>query len=105
MGTRGINGYVVGTINSGAGGSFDATFKIPAELFGSYQISIRLQSGGYYPYYSYNWFYNNTTSGAETAPPATTPPPDPPADSQGDAQGAADTPEEITPGGTGESGN
>jgi hypothetical protein len=71
MGTRGVNGYVVGTVNSGAGGSFDATFDIPAELYGSQQISIRLQSGGYYPYYSYNWFYNNTTG---TTPPPTAPP-------------------------------
>ena len=77
MGTRGINGYVVGTINSGAGGSFDANFKIPPELYGSYQISIRLQSGGYYPYYSYNWFYNNTTGTTGTPPPE--PPTDPPA--------------------------
>jgi len=77
MGTRGINGYVVGTINSGAGGSFDANFKIPPELYGSYQVSIRLQSGGYYPYYSYNWFYNNTTGAPETAPPET--PTEPPA--------------------------
>lgn len=76
MGTRGINGYVVGTVNSGAGGSFNATFKIPAQLYGSYQISIRLQSGGLYPYYSYNWFYNNTTGGPVT-------PPDEPPDTPG----------------------
>jgi hypothetical protein len=74
MGTRGINGYVVGTVNSGAGGSFDATFKIPSALYGAYQISIRLQSGGYYPYYSYNWFYNNTTG----VPAPDTPPTEPP---------------------------
>jgi hypothetical protein len=73
MGTRGVNGYVVGSINSGAGGSFDATFKIPSALHGSYQVSIRLQSGGYYPYYSYNWFYNNTTG----VPAPETPPVDP----------------------------
>lgn len=72
MGTRGVNGYVVGTVNSGAGGTFDASFKIPAQLYGSYQISIRLQSGGYYPYYSYNWFYNNTTGAPQTP---TDPPP------------------------------
>jgi hypothetical protein len=69
---------VVGTVNSGASGSFFAEFKIPPELYGSYQISIRLQSGGYYPYYSYNWFYNNTTDGT-APPPDTTPPTDPPA--------------------------
>ncbi len=74
MGTQGINGIVVGSVNSGSGGSLDTTFPIPAELKGSYQISIRLQSPGAFPYYSYNWFYNNTTGGTvpvskpETAP-------------------------------------
>ncbi len=62
MGTKGIGGIQVTTINSGAGGSFVETFEIPAELAGEYQIAIRLESlDGYY--YSYNWFYNNTTSG------------------------------------------
>ncbi|MDX1687158.1 MAG: hypothetical protein R3248_04170 [Candidatus Promineifilaceae bacterium] len=64
MGTRGINGTVVETINSGDGGSFQATFPVPAGLHGSYRISIRLQAttGGYY---AYNWFYNNTTTGGD----------------------------------------
>ena len=64
MGTRGINGTVVETINSGDGGSFQATFPVPAGLHGSYQIAIRLQAttGGYY---AYNWFYNNTTTGGD----------------------------------------
>ncbi len=44
MGSMGINGYYVTTINSGAGGSFPATFAIPYQLKGSYQIAIRLQS-------------------------------------------------------------
>lgn len=60
MGTRGVGGILVDTINSGAGGSFPATFSIPAALYGSYQISIRMQSP-YTGYYAYNWFYNNTT--------------------------------------------
>lgn len=59
MGTLGIDGYLVGTTNSGAGGSFTTTYSIPAQLHGMYQISIRLQSA--YGYYSYNWFYNDTT--------------------------------------------
>ncbi len=62
MGTLGINGYQVASTNSGAGGSFTATYTIPEQLKGAYQISIRLQSGQ--GYYSYNWFYNNTTGGA-----------------------------------------
>ena len=60
MGTKGINGIVVGTQPSGAGGAFTATYTVPAALQGQYQIAIRLQSptSGYY---AYNWFYNNTT--------------------------------------------
>ena len=65
IGTLGVNGYAVGTTNSGAGGSFTATYTIPAQLKGSYQISIRLQSKE--GYFSYNWFYNNT-SGTGTNP-------------------------------------
>lgn len=67
MGTRGINGTVVDTTNSGAGGAFDVTYNIPAGLRGSYQIAIRLQSAR--GYYAYNWFYNNTTgAGSDTDP-------------------------------------
>ena len=77
MGTRGINGIVVGSLDSGSSGTMDVTYPIPAELKGSYQISIRLQSSGAFPYYAYNWFYNNTTGGS-TQPPPTQPPPDQP---------------------------
>lgn len=60
MGTRGIGGIHVTTINSADSGSFNATFDIPDALKGKYQIAIRLQtSDGYF--YAYNWFYNNTT--------------------------------------------
>jgi hypothetical protein len=60
FGTAGVGGYVVGTQNSDGGGSFTASYSIPAALAGSYKIAIRLQSptSGYY---AYNWFYNNTT--------------------------------------------
>ena len=59
IGTKGINGFVVGSVDSGAGGSLIFTFDIPAELYSLSQIAIRLNSttGGYY---SYNWFYNKT---------------------------------------------
>lgn len=80
MGTKGINGIVVGTQASGTGGSFSATYTIPAALQGQYQIAIRLQSptSGYY---AYNWFYNNTAGGTigtpvptpTNAPPVTIP--------------------------------
>lgn len=61
IGTRGVGGIHVTTISSGAGGSFSETFDIPEDLKGDYQIAIRLQtSDGVF--YSYNWFYNNTTA-------------------------------------------
>jgi hypothetical protein len=58
MGTRGVNGILVKTINSGNGGVFEDTYDIPVALRGSYQIAIRLESSS--GYYAYNWFYNNT---------------------------------------------
>lgn len=60
-GTMGIGGVSVTTVNSGAGGSFTATYDIPSSLAGSYKIAIRLETTNGY-YYAYNWFYNNTTN-------------------------------------------
>jgi hypothetical protein len=57
-GTQAIGGIVVGTTNSGAGGSFEETYAIPAALAGSYRIAIRMDSPG--GYFAYNWFYNST---------------------------------------------
>ena len=62
FGSKGINGIVVATTNSGAGGSFSATYNIPAQLKGSYQIAVRLQTSHAYPFFAYNWFYNNTAT-------------------------------------------
>lgn len=61
MGSRGINGTVIGRINSGQGGSFTATFPIPEEFQGDYQVAIRLQTEHRRPYFAYNWFYNDTS--------------------------------------------
>jgi hypothetical protein len=60
--TRGIGGILVGSFNSGSGGSLKFTFDIPPALSSLNKIAIRLDSktGGYY---SFNWFYN-TTSGS-----------------------------------------
>jgi hypothetical protein len=68
FGTMGIGGIVVGTTNSGSGGTFTVSYSIPAALAGSYQIAIRLQSSST-GYYAYNWFYNNTTGGVVPPPP------------------------------------
>ena len=66
MGTAGVGGTVIGNTDSGAGGSFAVTYNIPDGLKGDRQIAIRLDSAQ--GYYSYNWFYNNTTSGGTTPP-------------------------------------
>jgi hypothetical protein len=58
MGTRGINGHIVGTIDSGAGGVLTETFTIPPALHGLHRISIRAETAHARPYYAYNWFYN-----------------------------------------------
>jgi hypothetical protein len=66
MGTRGVDGYRVGTVYSGGGGTLTTTFDIPTELQGEYRIAIRYQSVAGTGYYSYNWFYNNTSDGSST---------------------------------------
>ena len=75
-GTQGIGGVVVGSTNTGAGGSLTLTYEIPDSLVGLSQIAIRLQSptSGYY---AYNWFYNNTSSAPPSQEPAPTPSPPP----------------------------
>lgn len=60
MGTRGVNGWTVATLNSGDGGTQTLTYNIPAELHGQRRIAIRLQSTSGSGYFAYNWFYNNT---------------------------------------------
>jgi hypothetical protein len=69
FGTKGIDGILVGTINSGDGGSLKLTFTIPEALYSENKIAIRLDStsGGYY---SYNWFHNNTAGSHEGGVPA-----------------------------------
>jgi hypothetical protein len=75
MGTKGVDGTNVASVESGSGGTKEYTFDIPTSLHGSYQISIRMESptSGYF---AYNWFYNNTDGSSTQPPPSTTPPPD-----------------------------
>ena len=70
-GTLGIDGVEVATTYSGSGGTFVATYSIPAELQGQDRIAIRLDatSGGYY---CYNWFWNNTAVVSVTTTPTPT---------------------------------
>jgi len=59
-GSLGVNGVIVGFTNSGRGGIFTATYNIPEALRGSEQIHIRME--GENSFFSYNWFYNNSTN-------------------------------------------
>ncbi|HRO25605.1 MAG TPA: hypothetical protein PLR07_15065, partial [Promineifilum sp.] len=61
-GTQGIGGYQVGTLNSGTGGALTLTFNVPPQLAGSGRIAIRMQTAHAYPFYAYNWFFNNTAT-------------------------------------------
>ena len=61
MGTRGIGGIVVGSIDSGASDVRSFTFAIPVELYGASKIAIRMQSISGSHYYAYNWFHNTST--------------------------------------------
>jgi hypothetical protein len=67
FGTLGIGGTVVGTTNSGTGGTFQATYNIPAALAANGQIAIRMDSTDGV-FFAYNWFYNTTTP---STPPST----------------------------------
>jgi hypothetical protein len=77
MGTRGVGGILVDTINTGAGGTLSMSFNIPVALQGQRQIAIRLESptSGYF---AYNWFWNNTTGGIPPTGVTPVPPPLPP---------------------------
>ncbi len=74
MGTRGIGGTKVATVNSGTGGEQTFTFTIPDYLKNQQQVAIRFVSP-VTGYYSYNWFWNNTAPGVPTTgQPGTVPP-------------------------------
>ena len=63
-GTQGIHGYRVSKVTTGDGGSFLAKFYIPDELSGEDIIAIRFESVTESKYFTYNWFYNETATGA-----------------------------------------
>jgi hypothetical protein len=62
MYTQGIGGTSVGSIESGSNTSARYTFAIPGWLNGAGRISIRAQTAHASPFYTYNWFYNATTT-------------------------------------------
>ncbi|MFN2304621.1 MAG: hypothetical protein ACK2TV_12905, partial [Anaerolineales bacterium] len=69
FGTKAVDGILVGSVNSGDGGSLKFTFEIPEALYSEHMIAIRLDAsiGGYY---SYNWFYNKSSGTHEDGVPA-----------------------------------
>jgi len=75
MGSRGVGGVVVGTLNSGVGGTLKATYNIPAQFHNAYQVAIRAQTAHANPFFAYNWFYNNTSTTGTGGQPTATPPP------------------------------
>jgi hypothetical protein len=70
-GTLGVGGTEVATVNSGTGGTFTATYNIPAALASASRLAIRLQSttGGFF---AYNWFWNSTGAVSPTVTPGPT---------------------------------
>lgn len=76
FGTRGVGGTLVTTVNSGTGGAQSYTFTIPDKYKNEQLIAIRLESPTSH-YFSFNWFYNQTsTPGVPTTgtiPPGTIP--------------------------------
>ena len=61
MGTRGRGGIIVGSFDTGDGGTKKLTFDIPDEFHGDYRVAIRIESKTGSGYFAYNWFYNNTS--------------------------------------------
>jgi len=68
FGTMGVGGELVGTVQTGKGGSLTRTFDIPKRYKGKYQLAVRIESpkSGFY---AYNWFYNAKNKPAPTTKP------------------------------------
>ena len=60
--TVSFNGTEAGTFNSGTGEPQTLTFEIPANLQGLGIIALWVRDLSPCGFYSYNWFYNNTTN-------------------------------------------
>jgi hypothetical protein len=60
IGTKGVDGTLVGTISTDGNGEFTETFAIPSGLRSENRIAIRAESPKYAWSYAYNWFENVT---------------------------------------------
>lgn len=65
-GNAGINGIVVAETDSGKGGEFEATYRIPAELKGVKTLTLRME--GDKGHINYNWFNNRSTQTSDETP-------------------------------------
>jgi LysM repeat protein len=63
IGTKGVNGTLVGTGKTNNSGAFSVTVDIPAKLEGQATIAIRIEAADNSGFYAYNWFYNKNQSG------------------------------------------
>jgi len=64
-GSQAANGTQVDVTNTGSGGSFQETYKIPAALKNENHLTIRLEKSGVY---AYNSFYNQTGASPTSTP-------------------------------------
>ena len=71
-GNMALNGLVADVTNTGAGGSFQETYKIPAALKNEARLAIRLENSA--GYYAYDWFANQIST-QPTPTPTVTPVP------------------------------
>jgi hypothetical protein len=78
MGTRGVNGIKVTTLQSACGEFPEYTFNIPAALHGLKRIAVRMQSITKPAYVAFNWFSNNTSVADFESHPHSTDSPEPP---------------------------
>lgn len=58
FGTRGRNGIVVKSFETGSGGNKTMTFSIPSDLRGLTRIAIRIESKTGSGFFAFNWFFN-----------------------------------------------
>lgn len=65
MGTKGVGGVKVDTIDTNSTGTFTETFDIPASLKSEYRLAIRFVSPTT-SYYAYDWFVNKASAAVST---------------------------------------
>jgi len=66
MGTRGVGGTIVGSFDTGDGGTQSFTFDIPSRFHGDFQVAIRIESRTGSGYFAFNFFFNKTSGSSGT---------------------------------------